>query len=431
MRSEVKITREAAEASLRIEVPPVELKKYLDEAARLLSTENKIPGFRPGKAPLEVVEKILGKDKVAEVALRKAIPRFFVETVLEHEIEALARPTVEIELWEQEKGLVFTAKTQILPEVRLGDLKKIESQRGAVEVKEEEVEKELIALAKNRGSYIEAGRPAKEGDRAVIDFTVKINGNVIEGGEGKDHPVKLGEGRFVPGFEKGLEALRAGEEKEFTIRFPDNFAKKELKGQEAQVRVIAHKIEKQIVPEINDDFAKSLGKFTSIGELRKQLKENLLAEKERKEEERWRGELAEKLAETAEFSMIPPVLIDKEIDRQIGEIEQMLAWQHKTMAEYVAGTGKSEEQIREGMRAGATRAVKVSLAIRKLAEQEKITVDDQEIENEVNEYVKHYGSAARANKEVDTEELKEQLRYTRRNQKTLDFLTKLVKTNDN
>lgn len=426
MQVEVSKDREKSEVELKISVSPEELAPHLKEAAKQLSKDKPLKGFRPGKAPVNVVEDALGKERLFSEVLDRAVPKFFIRAVMDNDIDALARPSVSIEELDAGKGLKFTAKVAILPEVTLGDFSSIVIEKRKMEVTDKDVERELNYIAKMRSEYLEIARPAQKGDTVMADFKIMMSGVVIEGGESKNHPVNIGEGHFVPGFEEKIIGISAGDEREFVIKFPDDYAKKNMRGKEAQVWVKAQAVKKQVVPEMNDEFAKKLGKFESLDNLKDSLKKSLLQERKQKELERWRGEMSEKLAEAAQFTNIPEVLIDKEIDRRIAEFAQMLTMQNNTIDGYLQKQGKKMEDMRKDMREGAEKSVKVGLSLRQLAKQENITVEDEELNDKVQEYLKQYASTDQVKKEIDPEELKDRVNYVLRNQKAMERLEGMV-----
>ncbi|MFH1354449.1 MAG: trigger factor [bacterium] len=426
MEVEVKQDKNRSEANLKISVSGEEMAPYIKKAAEKLSREKLLPGFRPGKAPAAVVAEAFGDQRLLHEAVDAAVPHFFVKAVLDRGIDAIARPSITVDKSDIKKGLTFTARVVVLPEVRLGDISAITVEKKKVEVSDKDVEKELHYLAKMRSTYLDVARPAQEGDTVTVDFKILMNGTVIEGGESKNHPINLGEGHFVADFEKKLLGIKADEERVFDIVFPDDFAKKNFRGKKAEAQVKAHTVQKRVIPEINDELARQLGDFKDLNALKYAMKSNMIHEKEHKEQERRRGELAVKLAEAAKFSHIHDVLIDKEIDRMVGELKRMLALQQKTLEEYLAAKGKSLKDVRAGMREGAERSVKIGLALRALAEQHGVEVSKAEAEEKVNEYLKHFQSPGKAEKEVDLAELKENLTFMLRNQKALTKLEELA-----
>ncbi len=429
---DVKINKniEQSEAELIISANQGEFGLYIAQAASKLSTDRQIKGFRPGKAPVEVVAEALGWERLLNTALDAAIPRFFVQAVLDNDIDAIAKPSIVVEAADRSQ-LVFKAKVAILPEVVLGDLAAIEVSKRPVLVNDEDVDKELKRLAKMRSDYIEVAKPAAEGDTIRIDYTITVGGVVIEGGEAKNQMVHLGEGYMVADFEKKLLGMRADETREFTFKFPDDYSKKNWRGREAQARAKVLNVQKRVLPEINDEFAKKLGRFDSLNHLKTQMRENIQTERKQKEQDRFQGEMTEKLAQTAKYSVIPEALIDREIDRLIGEFSSLLAWQNKTIDDYLREKDRTLAAVRDEMRPNAEKSVKAGLALRTFAAQEKITVDEKEAEEKVQEYLRRFASDKQAANEIDPEELKEQLMYTLRNQKALAELEKKIRVISN
>ena len=411
---------------LKISASADELAPYLRKAAAALSNEREIKGFRPGKAPVDVVEKLFGTERLLHEALDRAVPKLFVEAVLDHDIDALARPNITIEHSGRNEGLTFTARVTVLPQVQLGDLAKITVERRPVTVPEEDIDRELQQLVKMRSTFLDVARPAQHGDTVKVDFRISQGGAVMEGGEANEQAIHIGEGYFLPEFEKKLEGIAAGDEREFAITFPEDYGHKELTGKTAQAWVKAHAVQKRVTPKLDDDFAKSLGKFKDVAELKERLREGIQREREHKEHERQHGEIAEKLAETASFGPLPKMLVDREIDRRLGELNEMLTLQQKTLEEYLASQQKDMAGLREELQAPAEQRVKVGLALRAFAEQEKIEVEDAEVDERVQEYLKRFSSAEEAKKQVDVNELRDHLGYLLRNQRTMGRLEKLV-----
>jgi len=422
MEVEIKRNEEQSEIELKITATVEDFAPYVKDAAKKLSKEKSIKGFRPGKAPVEVVEEVFGPGRLLNEAMDRAIPRFFVEAVLDNDIDAIARPKVAVDEIGRDKGLRFTATVAVLPTVTLGDLSKIEVEKRAVKVTEKELETELERLTKMRSTYLEVARPAVKGDVLIVDFKITTGGVMLEGGQGKDQQVHLGEGHFVPDFEDKLIGIAAGDVREFKIKFPVDYKKRNLAGKEAEAWVQAKAVQKRVVPEINDAFAQQLGKFENLIDLKKQLRDNLQHERKHREEERQQGEMTEKLAEGAAFSNIHEVLIDKEIDRLLGEFEQMLVWQQKTIDDYCREKGRTIEQVREEMKPNAEKSVKVGLALRSFAKQEGVQVDENELAEKTKDYLKRFSSSKESAEKIDPEELREHLTYLMRNQKAMELL---------
>lgn len=417
---------ETSEVELTITASAEELSPYVRKAAAHLSQEHAIKGFRPGKAPIEVVEQVLGTERVLHEALDRAVPRFFVRAVLEHEIEALGKPAVSMTRASRQEGAAFTARVAVLPQVTLGELSAITVEQRPVSVSDEEVERELTRLAKMRSQFLDVARPAQLGDTVRVDFRLTTAGKLLEGGEGTKVPVHLGEGYFLPDFEQKLVGIAAGDQREFTVRFPDDFRDKQLAGNTVHAHVKAHAVLRRVLPAIDDAFAKGLGKFADLKELRQKLRENLHQERAAREEERRHGELADKLAATATFAPIPAVLIDREVDRRVAELREMLALQQKSLEEYLRERQKQLAQLRDELRPAAERRVKVGLALRAFAEQEQISADETEVAEKVQAYLNRFATPTEARAHVDVEDLREHLTYLLRNQKAMARLEQKV-----
>lgn len=425
MKVDVSPRKETSQVEIRITVDADEFQPFIEKAARTISKEHSLKGFRPGKAPISVIIDAVGQDHLLKEAMEQALPHFFVEAVIDNKIDAINRPSITVEELGLSTPFRFSAVVDVIPEVTLPDVSSLKVEKRDAEVKDDQIEQELQYLAKTRSTYIDITTAAEKGDRVIVDFDVSMNGSVIEGGSSKNHPVNLGEGHFVPDFENNLVGLAPGGEKTFTMKFPDDYPKEDLRGKESSVNVKAHSVQKRVTPELNDEFAKGLGAFKDLNHLKEELKKNMQEEAFGKEEERYLGELAEKLAENSTFGPIPSALIEKEIDNRIHEFSHMLTYQQQTLEDYLQKEEKTIEQMRSDMREAAEKNVKIGLALRAFAEQEKIEISDQEIEEEANHELSHFKTVDQAAKNIDPEELKEVVSSRLKNRKTLRRLAEI------
>lgn len=418
-----------SQVELAITITPEELEPHLDRAAKQLSQGKPLKGFRPGKAPVDVVVDALGEEAVLHKALESGVPRFFVQAVLEQNIEALGRPATTVTKAGMKEGLQFTARVDVLPEVKLGDPSIISVTQRSVEVTDTDIEQELTVLAKSRSTYLEVARPAETGDTVQVDFEVFMDGSSMEGGASKNHPVHLGEGHFIPDFEHKIVGMQAGDERTFPMTFPDDFATKDLRGKQVEAKVKAHSVQKRVIPKLDDAFAKSLGAFASLDDLKKKLRENMEHERAHKEDERVQGELTQQLAAGATFGALPESLIEREIDRRMQELTQMLQMQGKTLADYLASRKKTETDIRAELRASAIETVKVSLALRQFAQDHDIAVSDDDVDAKVQEYLAQFATTDEAKKNINQEELRSTITSMLRNQQSLAKLKEVATVN--
>ncbi len=421
---------DTSQVEIKIKADAAEFKPYLERAARDLTKAKALSGFRPGKAPLSAVIEKFGTERVIQAAVEKAVPRLFVEAILANDIEALGRPKTSIEDADLTSGLSFNAVVDILPKINLGDPKNISLIRRSTKIDRDRIDAELKYLAKSRSTYLDVTRPAKNGDTVTVDFNVLMDGKPMEGGSSKNHPVHIGEGHFIPDFENKIVGIQTGDNREFAMNFPEDYAHKDLRGKSATAKVKAHNVQRRIIPEINDAFAKSLGEFKSLQDLKDKLWDNLQQELVHKEEDRLKGELADKLAEISTFSALPSSLIEKEIDRRLAELSQMLKMQQKSLDEYLKIQQKTLEEIRGELRGPAEKTVKVSLALREFAKQESIDVADEEIEAKMQEFLQLYEKPADNSRKYNRDNLRNSITSTLRNQKTLDRLEELAQISD-
>lgn len=425
---EITITpiKEKSQAEIKVAASGNEFKPFLTHAAKHLSKESAIKGFRPGHVPLPVALETYGRERVVNEALNEAVAHLFVEAVTDRNIETIGRPAVTIEQADPEAGLKFTARVDVLPEVKLGEPNNITIARNKIVVPDEAVEKELQYLARSRSTFLEVPRPADEGDTVIVDFSLTLDGKPLEGGESKNHPVHLGEGHFVPGFEEGLKGIRAGEERTYPLKFPKDYNREELKDKEAEVKVKALAVQKRVIPEVNDELAKQLGQFSSLKHLKDELKKNMQAEEDLRGQEKLQEKLALKLADASAFGFIPEILIEREIDRRLSEFAEMLAMQNKTVEDYSRQRNKSREKIREEMREGAIKSVKINLSLREFARTNKITPTDEEVAQRLQDYLKRFSSASQARDRINEEELRITIASALKNQMALKRLEELA-----
>lgn len=418
--------KESSEVTVSVSVNQKEFAPFVAAAAAAISQDVDVKGFRPGKVPQQLIIDTVGLDRVLHKAMDDAIPHFFAKAIIEKDIEIVNRPSISVEDIGIDTPFRFTASAEVVPEIVLADPKKLPVTKRAVAATEEQVEQELQRLAKMRSTLTSVEREAKVGDIVTVDFQVKIEGSVIEGGESKNHPIPVGEGRFVPGFEEGLLGAKANDDKTFPITFPEDYGKQELQNKKAEVTAHVHTVQERITPELNDEFAKTVGKFTDLKHLKEELKKNIETELTAKEEERYIGELAEKLMENSTFGIIPSSLIEHEIDRRMEEFARMLAYQQKTMDQYLVEHSTTISTMRDTMKESAEKQVRIGLSLRRLAKEHQVEVTEKEITEEANKQLEHFATADHAHEEINPDELRDYVASTLKNTKTLDLLNTLA-----
>lgn len=414
-----------------ITVPWADWGKYLDQAAGEVSGEIKIPGFRPGKAPRNIVEQKVGKGVILNNAAEKAVQKAYTDFVVREKLEVIGSPEITIEKLEEEKDFVFKAQVAIMPEVKLKDkykkaVKKInaEHKEKKAEINDDEIELEMEKLANSRVKLVTVRREAKNNDSVEIDFTVLVNNVPIEGGTSKNHPLIIGRGVFIPGFEDNIIGMREGEEKEFELVFPADYHKKDLAGKNASFKVKMNLVQERQVPELNDEFAKSLGNFENLEAFKKNIQEGMAEERMAKLKEQKRNEFIEKIIENSEIEL-PEILIRGEIHQMMHEFEQNLAPMGMSLDQYLEKLKKDKKELEKDWEPMAEKRVKSALLLKEIAKLENIAADAAEIEAEMNKTMQYYKNVKNMEKNIDMERLYNHVKGMLENEKVFEFLEKL------
>ncbi|WP_342472255.1 trigger factor [Metasolibacillus sp. FSL H7-0170] len=385
--------QEGNQGLLTIEVPAEKVNKALDEAFAKVVKQINVPGFRKGKMPRPMFEKRFGVEALYQDALEIIIPDAYANAIDEAGIEPVDFPEIDgTENFAKGEDFTFTATVTVKPEPKLGDYKGLEVTKLPIEVTDEEVEAQIEAeLAKKAELEIKEDEAIIEGDTAVIDFEGFVGDEAFEGGKGSDYPLEIGSGSFIPGFEEQLVGVKAGEEKDVVVTFPEEYHAAELAGKEATFKVTVKEVKTKVLPELDDEFAKELdSEVESVEALRAKIKETTAAQKEADSEAALRDELVEKAAENAEID-IPQAMINSEVDRMVQEFEQRLQMQGMNLELYYQFSGQNEAALREQMTADAESRVRVSLTLEAIAAAEKIEVFEEDIKAELEKMSAQFG----------------------------------------
>ncbi|HWQ59626.1 MAG TPA: trigger factor [Candidatus Fimivivens sp.] len=419
-----------SKVELSVSIPWDEWKGEIEHAVAHLSSQVKVEGFRKGKIPREVLEKKLGKATILVEGAEHAIDHLFPKVLAEAKIEGIGRPEIELEDAAENAALVFTVKMAVMPEAKLGGWEKAVKDVNArhakekPEVKDTEVEEELGRIAKTRAKLVTVNRPAKEGDAVELDFEVSMGGVPIEGGVGRKHPIVLGSGAFIPGFEEGIVGMESDDEKTFTLSFPDAYHEKTLAGKPADFHVKLLLVQEQEIPELSDEFAKSLGRFENIDELRKSVRDGMIAEQEERTKERHRGEILDTIVSVTDAEL-PDILVDSELRRMISEFAHQASMTGLSLPDYLARIGKTEEDLSVEWRPQAGKRLLSQFALESIAKDRDIDVANEEIEEEMNKVLAYVKSVRQAEKDLDLPAIYASIRERSRNEKVLVFLETL------
>lgn len=410
---------------LTIEVATQELKPFLEKAATKLSQTNKIPGFRPGKAPYDLVVKQLGEMNVYQAALDNIINETFYKAITQEKLETVGRPDIKIEKIAPGNPVVYKATVSLLPVVTLGDWKKLSVQKKEVKVTDEEVDKTIEQLQSMGVKETLVQRTAQLKDKVEVDFEVLINKAIIEGGKNTKYPVVIGDNRMVPGFEDQLIGMKAGEEKEFELKFPDKYFQQYLAGKLATFKVKMLNVYERELPKLDDTYAKTIG-FDSVEKLKTQLKSNIKQDKEFKEKQRVEGEAITAIVKASTINDLPDNLIDNEIHKMIHELEHNIRQQGGEMAGYLKAIKKTEEDLHQDFRPQAIERVKAALVLRQLALVEKIQTSNTEIEEEINKQRVMYKDNKEALKNISLPIYRDHMSNMLTNQKIIKLITETI-----
>lgn len=383
--------KEGNEGILTITVSADQFDQALDEAFKKVVKDVDLPGFRKGKVPRPIFEQRFGVESLYQDAVDYVLPTAYGEAIDQTEIFPVDQPQVDIEEIEKGKDLVFVCEVTVKPEVTLGEYKGLEVEEETATITDEEVEEALKTLQENQAELVikEEGT-VEEGNTAVIDFEGFLNGEAFEGGKGENHPLEIGSGQFIPGFEEQLVGKASGEDVEVSIVFPEDYHAEELAGQEAVFQVKIHEIKEKETPELDDEFAKDVDEeVETLDELKEKKKDELLKQKEQEIDNNKREALIKQVTENAEVD-IPEAMVDTELNQMMQEFEQRLQMQGMALEQYFQFSGQTEEELKEQMKEDAFMRVKTNLTLEAILEAEELEVSDEDIDAELTEMAEMY-----------------------------------------
>ena len=397
-------------AKLTMEVPAEELEKAIQGAYLKQKNRINIPGFRRGKAPRAMIEKMYGAGIFYEDAANALIPEAYSKAVDECGETIVSRPSISIEQLEKGKPFIFTAEVALKPEVVLGDYKGLEVPKSDLEVTEEEIAGELKREQENNSRSIDVDdRAVMDGDKVTLDFEGSVDGEAFEGGKGTDYPLTIGSGAFIPGFEEQLVGAEIGQEKEVNVTFPEEYQAKELAGKAAVFKCTVKKIEMKELPELNDDFAKDVSEFDTLEEYKADIRKNL-EEKKADAAKRSREDAAvEKAIENASME-IPDAMLETQVDQMLDDFARRIQAQGLSMEQYMQFTGATQDAMREQMKPQAMKRIQTRLVLEKIAEAENIQISDERLDEEIAKMAEMYKMEADKLKEMMGDYEKDQMK---------------------
>ena len=397
-------------AKLTIEVPAEEFEKAIQEAYQKDKNRITLPGFRKGKAPRKMIEKMYGAGVFYEDAANILIPRAYDEALKECEETIVSRPTIDITQIEAGKPFIFTAEVALKPEVTLGEYKGVEVPKTETQVTDEEIQAEVDKERENNSRTIDVDdRGVEKGDLIKLDFDGSVDGVPFQGGKAEDYPLTVGSGSFIPGFEDQLIGAKIGEEMEVKVTFPEDYHAEDLKGKEAVFKCTVKAIQVKELPEADDEFAKDVSEFDTMAEYREDIKKNLTEKKEAAAKREKETAAVAKAVENAQME-IPDAMVDEQVRRMADDFTRRMESQGITMQQYMQFTGMDADKLLEQMRPEALKRIQNSLVLEAVAKAENIEISDERLDEEIAKMAESYKMEADKLKELMGDYEKEQMK---------------------
>lgn len=376
---------EGNKVKLKVEIEKERVNEALDKAYRKIVKDLALPGFRKGKVPRTILEARFGKEVLHNDAFDFLVPQAYMEAVKAAEIEPIDQPEIEEFYIAENEPATFTAIVQVKPEVELGQYTDLGIEKEEVELSDEEIE-EVLKRQQEQHAYLETvdKETVEEGDFAIIDFTGYIDGEEFPGGSAEEYTLEIGSGYFIPGFEEQLIGQKVGEEVEVKVTFPEDYRADNLAGKDAVFKVNIKELKEKRLPELNDDFAREVGEFQSLAELKEDIREKLLKHKEDHAQQEYEEKLLEKISDNAEVD-VPDVLVNNELDMMLQNMDYTLRQQGINVEQYFNFMGIDPEDWRNENWEMAKKRAKINLVLEAIAKKEGIEVTDEELDNRIKE----------------------------------------------
>ena len=398
---------EKSRVALTIETSAEEFEAAVNKAYLKMRGKINVPGFRVGKAPRKIIEKMYGAEVFYEEAVNIILPDAYEAAVKEQELEVVGYPQVELESCTKD-GVVFKCTVAVYPEVKLGQYKGLEAPKAEVKVVAADVNARLKEMADRNSRLVSVERAVKKGDTADIDFEGFDNGVAFDGGKGENFDLEIGSGSFVPGFEDQLIGMKAGEEKDMDITFPENYTP-ELAGKPVVFHVKVNEVKEKQVPAIDDEFAKDVSEFDTLKDLKADIKKKLTAERTESAQRAFEDVLMAKVAEGIEAD-IPEEMVELQAERMMEQFKQQLASQGIPFDQYLKMTNTAEADFRKQAQGPAADQVKMDLAVEAIIKAEGLEASDEDVESEMKSVAEKYGmDLDTVKKYLRPEDVKEQV----------------------
>lgn len=384
--------QENSKVVLEFTMTKEDFEKALDKAFTKNAKYFKVPGFRNGKVPRNIVEKTYGEGVLYESVIEDNVDEAYRVAVEENQLEVVSKPELEVKQIGKGKDFIYTVTFYVKPEVTVKEYKGLQVEKFSTRVTKKDIEKELEQIRDKNARIVSVeDRELKKDDISTIDFEGFLDGVAFEGGKGENFELTIGSGAFIPGFEEQLIGMKIGEEREINVTFPKEYHADNLAGKDAMFKVKLISIKSKVLPELDDEFAKDVSEFETLEEYKKDLEKKVKADKEAEAKRQKESKVLEKLVENVEVNL-PEPMIDEEVEKMLEQFSANLSYQGITMEQYCEYMGSTLEDFKKNLRPNATRDIKIKLALEYIAKAEDIKVEDADIDARIEELATQYGN---------------------------------------
>lgn len=409
-------------AKLTIEVSASELEKALQSAYMKQKNKISLPGFRKGKVPRQMIEKMYGAEIFYDDAANALIPKAYADAYDECELDIVSRPEIDVVQIEKGKDFIFTATVATKPEVTLGEYKSLEVDKVSTRVTQKEVDAKIQEEAeKNARTITVEDRAVQDGDEVVLDFEGFVDGVAFEGGKGENYPLTIGSGSFIPGFEEQLVGAEAEKEVEVKVTFPEDYHAEDLKGKEAVFKCTVHEIKAKELPEIDDEFAAEVSEFDTLEEYKADVKAKIKEQKAAEGKAKQEDQVVEQAVKNATYEL-PEAMVETQAEQMANDFAQRMQSQGLTMEQYFQFTGTTAEQMMEDLKPQAVKRIETRLVLEAIAKAENIEISDEKLDEEIGKMAEAYKMEADKLKEFMGENEKKQMKEDMAVQEAITFL---------
>ena len=414
-------------AKLTIEASAEECEAAVEKAYQKAKKSISLPGFRKGKAPRRMIEKMYGTGVFYEDAANELIPDAYSKALSECEEQIVSQPKIDVVQIESGKPFIFTAEVALKPEVTLGEYKGVEVEKAPVEVTDAEIDAEVDKQREQNARTIDIDdRAVEKGDMIKLDFDGSVDGVPFDGGKAENYDLTVGSGSFIPGFEDQLIGKNAGDDVDVNVTFPEEYHAEDLAGKEATFKVKIHEIKAKEIPELDDEFVQDVSEFDTVAEYKDSVKAKLEEQKQNEIKRAYQDEAIDKIVDKSTMEL-PDAMIDTQCENMINQFAQQMAQQGLSMDQYLQFSGLTLDQLKEQVRPDAITRIKSSLVLEQIAKEENIEITDADVDAEIEKMAAMYNMEADKLKEYMGEDEKENMKQDLAVQKAVELITESVK----